>query len=125
MKAIFHSHSSLEASMIVDLLAQRGLHGHIFGEALQGGMGELPATGLVRVMVNNDDAASAEEVIQQWQQQQPADPTIIDTATIRPLSEQHDSAYAFAPHNSNRQRSNVIGAFIMGILVGVLITTLI
>jgi hypothetical protein len=122
MKAIFHSHSSLEASMIVDLLAQRGLHGHIFGEALQGGMGELPATGLVRVMVNNDDAASAEEVIQQWEQQQPTDSRNLDTATVRPHGEQHHNAL---PNTSNRQRSNVIGAFIMGILVGVLIATLI
>lgn len=106
--------------MIVDLLAQRGLHGHVFGDALQGGMGELPATGLVRVMVNNDDAASAEEVVQQWERQQPATPTDPNTAATSP---QPDSYYAF--DNSNRQRSQVIGAFIVGVLVGALVSTLI
>lgn len=111
--------------MIVDLLAQRGLHGHVFGDALQGGMGELPATGLVRVMVNNDDAASAEEVVQQWERQQPATPTDPNTAATSPQHPQPDSYYAFDNSNSNRQRSQVIGAFIVGVLVGALVSTLI
>lgn len=123
MKAIFHSHSSLEASMIVDLLAQRGVHGHVFGEALQGGMGELPAVGLVRVMVNNDEAESAKNVIQQWEQQQPAGYSDHNAAPNHSHQEHHNSHYPF--NNSNRQRSHVIGAFIIGVLVGALITTLI
>ncbi|MBQ0753810.1 MAG: DUF2007 domain-containing protein [Gammaproteobacteria bacterium] len=122
MKAIFQSHSSLEASMIVDLLAQRGMHGHVFGEALQGGMGELPAAGLVRVMVNNDDAESAVEVIQEWEQQQPTS-SIDSNAATYPHQEHHSNHYNF--NNSNRQRSHVIGAFIIGVLVGALITTLV
>jgi hypothetical protein len=66
MKTDFESANSLEAHMILDLLAQAGIEGQILGEALQGGMGDLPAAGLVRVVVNDTDFVAARIIVEDW-----------------------------------------------------------
>lgn len=57
--------------MILHLLEQQGLKGRIDGEYLQGGVGELPATGLVKVMVAENDHAAAREIVDRWNAVQP------------------------------------------------------
>ena len=57
--------------MILDLLQQQGLAGRVDGEYLQGGIGELPAAGLVRVMVEEQDYAAAKAIIDKWDAVQP------------------------------------------------------
>lgn len=57
--------------MILNLLEQAGLSGRVDGEYLQGGVGELQAVGLVRVMVEERDYAEAKRIVQAWDAKQP------------------------------------------------------
>lgn len=72
MKLVYEASHSVEAHMILNLLEQAGLQGRIDGEYLQGGMGELPAAGLIRVMVSESDYDAAKEIIDIWEKSQPA-----------------------------------------------------
>lgn len=71
---VFEAANLVEAHMVQDLLRQQGLQSHVEGEYLQGAMGELPARGLVRVVVDAADAVAARRVIAEFEAAQPADP---------------------------------------------------
>jgi len=73
MKLVFEAQNSLEAHMILNLLEGAGLHGSINGELLQGAMGELPASGVVSVVVEDKDYWAAREVVVNWERQQVLD----------------------------------------------------
>lgn len=66
MKHVYSAQNGLEAQLIVDLLTHRGIFCQVNGAFLQGGMGELPALGLVRVMVSDEDFMSASALIDRW-----------------------------------------------------------
>ena len=74
MKKLYEASNSVEAHMILNLLEQEGLTGRVDGEYLQGGVGELPAAGLVRVMVAEEDYAAAKSIVDKWDAAQPAQP---------------------------------------------------
>jgi hypothetical protein len=76
MRAIYEPAHSIEANLIVGLLKQIGIKAHIAGEYLQGGAGELPAFGVMRVMVEDKDAADARQLIDEWNQAAPLDDAI-------------------------------------------------
>ena len=67
MKTVYEASNSIEAHMILNLLEQAGIFGRIDGEFLQGGMGELPASGIMRVQVEEQDYSSAEKIISEWE----------------------------------------------------------
>ena len=52
MKLLYEAANTVEAHMILNLLEQSSLSARIDGEYLQGGVGELQAIGIVRVMVD-------------------------------------------------------------------------
>ncbi|MDZ4098968.1 MAG: DUF2007 domain-containing protein [Methylophilaceae bacterium] len=66
MRSIYEPAHSIEANLIVGLLQQVGIKAHIAGEYLQGGAGELPAFGVMRVMVEDQDAEAARQLIEEW-----------------------------------------------------------
>jgi len=66
MKTVLHALNSLEAHMIKGLLESEGIAANILGEYLQGAMGELPAHGLIRVVVNEEDFQLATDIIDDW-----------------------------------------------------------
>ena len=68
MKTVFDANNSLEAHLVLGLLKQVGIDGIVSGEYLQGAMGELPAFGLVKVLVAEQDYRRASEIIADWQQ---------------------------------------------------------
>jgi hypothetical protein len=70
---VFDAANTVEAHMIVHLLQQAGIEGRIDGEHLQGGMGELPAAGNIRVRVSPENVAEARSVISEWEAIQPAE----------------------------------------------------
>lgn len=72
MKHIFEACDNIEAHMIIDLLQQSGITGHIHGEYLQGGIGELPANTMIRVAVNNEDTEFAAKIIHEWSMKEPS-----------------------------------------------------
>ncbi len=71
MRVIYEPAHSIEANLIVGLLLQAGIESHIAGEYLQGGAGELPAFGLMRVMVADGDANAARQLIEEWNSAKP------------------------------------------------------
>ncbi len=71
MKLLYEALNTVEAHMILNLLEQAGLSARIDGEYLQGGVGELQAIGVVRVMVEDADYADANEIIMEWDAKQP------------------------------------------------------
>jgi hypothetical protein len=77
MKCAYEAANGVEAHMIANLLGQYSIATRIDGEYLAGGIGELPATGLVRVMVNEPDFDRAREIIREWEAKSPR-----ETATV-------------------------------------------
>ncbi len=71
MRLLYEAQNSIEAHMILNLLEQQGLSARIDGEYLQGGMGELPAGGLVRVMIEEEHYAAGRKAVQEWEAEQP------------------------------------------------------
>ncbi len=84
MKTLYQAANLIEAHMIVHLLEQQQLHGRVDGEYLQGGIGELPAAGLIRVMVAEQDFEAAQELITQWDAAQPASEKAAPSITPAP-----------------------------------------
>lgn len=66
MRVAYNAENSLDAHMILSQLKQVGIDGEVQGEYLQGAMGELPAFGLVKVLVSDDDYDTARKVIAEW-----------------------------------------------------------
>lgn len=71
METIFEASTGVEAHMILHLLDQSGIKGRVDGEFLQGGVGELPPAGNVRVVVAPEDVTAARQVIAEWESNQP------------------------------------------------------
>jgi hypothetical protein len=67
MKSIYEASTALDAHMVLNLLEQEGIQGRVDGEYLPGGVGELQAINLVRVMVDEADSDRAEQVIRDWE----------------------------------------------------------
>ena len=63
MVVVYEAENAIEAHMLRARLEQAGIGAEISGEFLLGGLGELPARGLVRVLVEDDDFAEARAVI--------------------------------------------------------------
>jgi hypothetical protein len=66
MRLIYEAANTIEGHMVLNLLEQAGLQARIDGEYLQGGVGELQAMGVVRVMVEESDYAEAKLVVEDW-----------------------------------------------------------
>jgi hypothetical protein len=67
MKCAYEAAHSVEGYMVANMLEQHGISARVDGEYLSSGVGELPATGLVRVMVDAADEANAREIIREWE----------------------------------------------------------
>lgn len=63
----------IEAHLVKGLLAQAGIESWVRGEHLVGAIGELPAIGLLAVMVADEDAEQARGVIEDWNHATPID----------------------------------------------------
>lgn len=66
MKSVFDASSNIEAHLVMHQLQQAGIDARIEGEYLQGGIGELPAAGNIRVMVDERHVDEARLVIAEW-----------------------------------------------------------
>lgn len=74
MRTVCEPANALEGHMLQDLLQQRGIHARLEGAGLQGAIGELPAIGLVRLLVEDEDFAAARAVIDEWEKTTVPDP---------------------------------------------------
>ena len=63
MQTIYHAANAIDAQQVVDLLASESIRAHVQGSFLAGGVGELPAGDLVRVLVADQDAVQARAIL--------------------------------------------------------------
>lgn len=66
MMVVYNASNSIEAYLIKNLLEQQEITAYIFGDYLQGGVGEIPAIGLVTVNVSNSDYTNAKAIVDEW-----------------------------------------------------------
>lgn len=57
----------IEANLLLGLLQQQGLQVWLLGEQLLGAVGELPACGLLRLVVDEADQPAAEALLRDWE----------------------------------------------------------
>jgi hypothetical protein len=98
MQTLYESSNAAEAHMLVDLLKQHGITAEIQGEHLQGAVGGLPAIGLVRLVVDEQDFATAREAIKRWEATE-----VDQTPTIKP----------------GPQKNSGLKGFLFGLAIGV------
>lgn len=96
MISVYTTSTALEAHMILNLLEQEGIAGRVDGAYLTGGVGELQALDLVRVMVDEADAGRARQIIRDWESIQVAE----QTATV------------------SRKPVGAVAGFVAGLVVG-------
>lgn len=71
MREVRSADSELEGQMLLNLLSRSGIEGQLVGSGLTSVAGELPAMGLVRVLVDDADVAAARQILDEWESQQP------------------------------------------------------
>jgi hypothetical protein len=74
MKTVYEPANAVEAHMLANLLRQGGFSPFIQGEHLSGGMGELPAMGLLRLNVPEDEHLAARRLLDEWEAEQGSAP---------------------------------------------------
>jgi len=89
MKCVYEASDVLEAHVIQGLLEQHRISSFIEGEHLIGAVGELPASQLVRILVNNDDLIEGASLMRDY-----------DSAN-RPLSNQASIIQGGMPRHGN------------------------
>ncbi|AVO54213.1 putative signal transducing protein [Ectopseudomonas mendocina] len=71
MQRIYEPENLLEGQLLVDMLASEGVEAHLLGQHLIGAMGELPACGLLGLVVSDVDAERARVLIAEYNAAQP------------------------------------------------------
>lgn len=71
MHVVYEPENLIEAHLIKGLLEQAGIDAFVRGEYLSGAIGELPAMGLIAVMVADEDLGAARDVIADWRSAAP------------------------------------------------------
>lgn len=66
MRRIYEPRDLLEAEMLSGMLAGEGIEAYLTGRHLIGAMGELPAAGLLALMVENEHADRARQLIAEY-----------------------------------------------------------
>lgn len=82
MQQIYQPLDSMQARILLDMLASEGIQAHLQGEHLLGAMGELPALGLLSIWVADADAQRAVELIHDYQNASPCLPDDAEDASL-------------------------------------------
>ena len=72
MKFVYQAENLLDAHLVKGALESQGIPAFVAGEHLTGGIGQLPAMGLLAVMVGDNDVESAEALIAELRRAPPA-----------------------------------------------------
>ncbi|HCP57115.1 MULTISPECIES: DUF2007 domain-containing protein [Pseudomonas] len=71
MQRIYEPRDLMEAELLLSMLNSEGIEAHLTGQHLAGAVGELPTSGLLGLMVNNQQAARAHQLIGEYNAAQP------------------------------------------------------
>ncbi|WP_237044072.1 putative signal transducing protein [Aquipseudomonas alcaligenes] len=63
MQRIYEPQDLLEAELLLGMLASEGVEAHLAGRHLLGAVGELPALGLLGLLVEDEEAERARRLI--------------------------------------------------------------
>lgn len=63
MRAVYQAENILDAHLVRGALEAHGVRAFVTGEFLTGAAGQLPAAGLVAVLVQDEDFPDAEDVV--------------------------------------------------------------
>ncbi len=63
MQRIYEPQDLIEAELLLAVLASEGVEAHLAGRHLVGAVGELPALGLLALLVEDEDAECARRLI--------------------------------------------------------------
>ena len=67
MTPIYTAESTLDAQLIQELLLGAGITAHVFGRNVAVAIPEVPDSGQIRVVVEDEEADLARVMIQEWQ----------------------------------------------------------
>lgn len=67
MTPVYIAESTLDAQLVQDLLLGAGITAHVYGPNVAGAIPEVPATGLIRVVVEDGEVELALDMIRDWQ----------------------------------------------------------
>lgn len=71
MLRVYEPQDLMEGELLVVMLASEGIEAHLTGRHLVGAVGELPACGLLGLMVDNQQAERARHLIAAYNGAQP------------------------------------------------------
>lgn len=72
MRTAYEASNAIEAHILQGYLEQEGITVQVVGAYLQGAIGELPAHGLVRLLVDDNDYDRARAAILRWEAASPS-----------------------------------------------------
>lgn len=67
MTPVYIAESELDAQLVQDLLRGSGITAHVFGANVAGAIPEVPASGQIRVVVEEAEAELARGLIADWE----------------------------------------------------------
>lgn len=70
LKPVYTASNSMEAHLVKIMLIGQGIEAFVEGDLLQGGIGDLPAVGMMQVRVRTKDVQAAQAAIQEWESDQ-------------------------------------------------------
>ena len=71
MFTVYEAEHLIDAHLVRGRLEAEGIEAWVLGEWLTGALGELPATGLLRIGVGEADRERAEAVVAEWRHSEP------------------------------------------------------
>lgn len=66
MESVYDAQNLIDAQLVCDLLLSAGIPAQVSGAGLLGAAGELPAIGVLQVLVPEDAAERARAVVADW-----------------------------------------------------------
>lgn len=67
MQTVYEADDPVLAHLLVGVLSQAGIPARVLGDHLQGAIGELPAHGLIRVVVDEAQVDEALDIVDDWE----------------------------------------------------------
>ncbi|HZX50834.1 putative signal transducing protein [Pseudomonas sp. XK-1] len=71
MQRVYEPQDLMEGELLLSMLASEGIEAYLTGQHLAGAVGELPACGLLGVLVEDEQAQSAQALIAAYNAAQP------------------------------------------------------